>query len=80
MKKDISCNGNGDGCRLYECYRSRSKCKCSCCMSGITGEYKKIEVTEIPDVVKGAVEKAYAGQTIKEASVAEKMEQRHTSW
>lgn len=35
-------------------------------------EYKKIKVTEIPDVVKGAVEKAYVGQTIKEASVAEK--------
>lgn len=37
-------------------------------------EYTKIEVTEVPDVVKKGVEKAYAGQTIKEASVAQKEE------
>ena len=44
----------------------------ACCQAS-QDEYKKIEVTEVPDVVKSAVEKAYAGQTIKEASVAEKI-------
>ena len=29
-------------------------------------------MADVPEVVKTAVEKAYAGQTIKEASVAEK--------
>lgn len=35
-------------------------------------EYTKVEVKDVPEVVTQAVEKAYAGQTIKEASVAEK--------
>ena len=43
----------------------------ACCQS-TQDEYVKIEVSAVPDVVKSAVEKAYTGQTIKEASVAEK--------
>lgn len=43
----------------------------ACCQS-TQDEYTKIEVADVPEVVKTAVEKAYAGQTIKEASVAEK--------
>lgn len=43
----------------------------ACCQSA-QDEYTKIEVSAVPDVVKSAVEKAYTGQTIKEASVAEK--------
>lgn len=35
-------------------------------------EYTKIEVKDVPEVVTQAIEKAYAGQTIKEASVTEK--------
>ena len=42
-----------------------------CCQS-TQDEYTKIEVSAIPDVVKKAVEEAYPGQTIKEASEAEK--------
>lgn len=44
----------------------------TCCSQAAQDEYTKIEVSEVPEVVKVAVEKAYSGQTIKEASVAEK--------
>ena len=43
----------------------------ACCQS-TQDEYTKVAVADVPEVVKTAVEKAYAGQTIKEASVAEK--------
>lgn len=43
----------------------------ACCQSA-QDEYTKVEVADVPEVVKSAVEKAYADQTIKEASVAEK--------
>lgn len=42
------------------------------CCQATQDEYAKIEVSAVPDAVKSAVEKAYEGQTIKEASVAEK--------
>ncbi|WP_304245997.1 hypothetical protein [Parabacteroides gordonii] len=42
------------------------------CCQATQDEYVKIEVSAVPDAVKSAVEKAYEGQTIKEASVAEK--------
>ena len=38
----------------------------ACCQS-TQDEYTKVEVADVPEVVKTAVEKAYAGQTIKEA-------------
>lgn len=43
----------------------------ACCQFA-QDEYTKVEVADVPEVVTSAVEKAYAGQTIKEASVAEK--------
>lgn len=43
----------------------------ACCQSA-QDEYTKVEVADVPEIVKSAVEKAYADQTIKEASVAEK--------
>lgn len=43
----------------------------ACCQSA-QDEYTKVEVADVPEVVTSAVEKTYAGQTIKEASVAEK--------
>ena len=42
------------------------------CCQATQDEYAKIEVSAVPDAVKSADEKAYEGQTIKEASVAEK--------
>jgi hypothetical protein len=44
----------------------------TCCSQAVQDEYTKIEVSEVPGIVKVAVEKAYSGQTIKEASVTEK--------
>lgn len=43
-----------------------------CCVQSTQDEYTKIDVASVPDAVKAGVEKAYAGQTIKEAAVAEK--------
>lgn len=43
----------------------------ACCKSA-QDKCTKVEVKDVPEAVKSAVEKAYAGQTIKEASVAEK--------
>ncbi|RHJ90393.1 hypothetical protein [Parabacteroides bouchesdurhonensis] len=43
-----------------------------CCVQATQDEYTNIEISDVPDVVKAAIEKAYPGQTIKSAAVAEK--------
>lgn len=43
-----------------------------CSVQSTQDEYTAIDLASVPDAVKSGVEKAYAGQTIKEAAVAEK--------
>lgn len=61
----------GVGCMSAVAAETSVKDSVACCQSA-QDKYTKVEVADVPEVVKNAVAKAYEGQTIKEASVAEK--------
>ncbi|RHJ78556.1 hypothetical protein [Parabacteroides sp. AM08-6] len=62
----------GVGCVSASALETSEDSVKTCCSQATQDKYTKIEISEIPEVVKTGVEKAYPDQTIKEASVAEK--------
>nr|WP_129732120.1 hypothetical protein [Parabacteroides goldsteinii] len=72
MKKVLVAMAMMMGVGSFSAFAAETSVDSVACCQSTQDEYTKIEVSEVPDAVKAAVEKAYEGQTIKEASVAEK--------
>lgn len=72
MKKVLVAMALMMGIGSFSSFAAETSIEAVTCTQSTQDEYTKIEVADIPDVVKTAVEKAYAEQTVKEASVSEK--------